>query len=404
MQKINLESIFKNAREIAEEISKTKNPLQYIFQFSLIIIFSGAIYGFTMGVPHSWQQIISSSIKVPMLYILTLSVTIPTLHFIGLFLGSKISFLQSISVLLLGIAVNSVLLLGFSTISIFFWYTGSSYRFLLFMHVLFFAISGFAGLISIYRSFNILSNSETQENKKGNSSLLQAWMLLYMFVGTQMAFVLSPFVGKETQFMVFHHPNSNFYSYLFDTFFQKFDGLIKSDKAKEKAYDSALLTITSLKNKDFQTIAQQIDPKDGLTIIPKSKPSFGGEFSNIVFSASSFKDAADYNKKMVISKTYDSEEKKYKKTEVPFLEIYSRFLYDQDYESSFHNANYNKFTVGLINKDTLIQTFKNSIFVEIVIQDNQTKWKAIRLVYKNSYDNNSNLLPLVGIIHDESNN
>jgi hypothetical protein len=41
------------------------------------------------------------------------------------------------------------------------------------------------------------------------------WVLLYAFVGSQMAFTLSPFVGDPQQpFMLFTQFGDNFYSYV----------------------------------------------------------------------------------------------------------------------------------------------------------------------------------------------
>jgi len=37
-----------------------------------------------------------------------------------------------------------------------------------------------------------------------------------MFVGTQMAYVMSPFVGSEEAFMLFTDKEHNFYSYLLE--------------------------------------------------------------------------------------------------------------------------------------------------------------------------------------------
>ncbi|MBP7998882.1 MAG: hypothetical protein KA314_24210 [Chloroflexi bacterium] len=45
--------------------------------------------------------------------------------------------------------------------------------------------------------------------------ILQLWMFLYMFVGSQMAYVLAPFVGRDSQFILFRMADDNFYTYLF---------------------------------------------------------------------------------------------------------------------------------------------------------------------------------------------
>jgi hypothetical protein len=44
--------------------------------------------------------------------------------------------------------------------------------------------------------------------------ILQLWIFLYMFVGSQMAYVLAPFVGRDPQFVLFRLPDANLYTYL----------------------------------------------------------------------------------------------------------------------------------------------------------------------------------------------
>jgi hypothetical protein len=83
------------------------------------------------------------------------------------------------------------------------------------MHVLTFSFCGAAGLYSIHRNFTILrQQSPEAEQRSPTNHVLQVWMLLYMFVGTQTAYLLSPFVNPRPEFILFHHTGGNFCSYL----------------------------------------------------------------------------------------------------------------------------------------------------------------------------------------------
>ncbi len=95
------------------------------------------------------------------------------------------------------------------------------------MHVLFFAFSGATGLFFIKRNFTILRELEmaslpqqnTDVNTRSDARILTIWMLLYMFVGTQMAYILSPFIGTDSTFMLFNGSDNNFYTYLLKQLF-----------------------------------------------------------------------------------------------------------------------------------------------------------------------------------------
>ncbi|HNF23743.1 MAG TPA: hypothetical protein PKV80_04710, partial [Leptospiraceae bacterium] len=86
MQKINLDTIFKNASDICRDIQENTENRKIIISLLLLIFVCTGLYGLVMGFSHSWQQSLSSFLKVPLLYLLTLFVCIPTLHFAGLFL------------------------------------------------------------------------------------------------------------------------------------------------------------------------------------------------------------------------------------------------------------------------------------------------------------------------------
>ena len=95
------------------------------------------------------------------------------------------------------------------------------------MHVLIFAFCGVAGLASVYRNFEYIRTSIGAENEKRLARhLLKVWMLLYMFVGTQMAYNLAPFINREGPVTVFNQLGGNFYSYIWDILAEQIAGMM----------------------------------------------------------------------------------------------------------------------------------------------------------------------------------
>lgn len=216
---ITAESIIKSSEALCDDVVNAVALKTKIFRLTSIVLMGGAIYGFSMGLRHSFLQATVSAIKVPGLFFITLLICLSTLHFLGLLFGSRLSLTQTLTVLLTGAAVNSVLLGSFAPISLFFLLSGSSYEFLMLLHVIIFTICGVAGLTYIYKNFHYIR----QRSGVGSSSagfLLPIWMVLYMFVGSQMAYILAPFVGRDSVFLLFRIPQDNFYTYLWDIIIQ----------------------------------------------------------------------------------------------------------------------------------------------------------------------------------------
>lgn len=89
-----------------------------------------AIYGAIIGSFHSWEQALSSAVKLPALYLITLIICFPTLYFFNILFGSKRTFGQHFAMLLTAIAVISVLLFSFAPITLFFLISTFNYQFL----------------------------------------------------------------------------------------------------------------------------------------------------------------------------------------------------------------------------------------------------------------------------------
>lgn len=214
---ITSESIFTQSKELCDDLVSHIEMRRKLTRLAVYALVASAVYGVTMGAFHSWQQALASAIKVPMLFLLTLVTCLPTLHFVGLLFGSPVRFSQSSTILMSGICQTCVLLGAFAPISLFFFVSRSSYPFLLFMHVAIFAFCGAAGLASVNKNFKYVRSEIAGERPSlFADQLLKVWMLLYMFVGTQMAFNLAPFINKGGPVTVINKLNGNFYTYLWD--------------------------------------------------------------------------------------------------------------------------------------------------------------------------------------------
>ena len=170
-----------------------------------------AIYGAIIGSSHSWMQALSSAVKLPALYLITLIICFPTLYFFNILFGSKKTFGQHFAMLLTSVSVISVLLFSFAPITLFFLISTRSYQFYKLLNVVVFAITGFIGIKFLYQGMGMLSK-EDEEGQTTRMSILRFWLILYAFVGTQLAWTLRPFFGSpDSPFELFRQMQGNFY-------------------------------------------------------------------------------------------------------------------------------------------------------------------------------------------------
>lgn len=172
-----------------------------------------AIYGFVTGLGHSWLQALSTAIKMPLLFLITLAFTLPALYFFALaLLGVRISLKQAAVVVLSGVGVTAFLLAGLAPVTFFFVLTSSNTAFFRLLAVVFVALSGVIGLFYILRGFNSVERENELALGSLGRALLAAWVLLYGFVGAQMTWRLSPLVGDpEAPFALIQPSRDNFF-------------------------------------------------------------------------------------------------------------------------------------------------------------------------------------------------
>lgn len=199
------------------------------------------VFGFVTGLSHGVEQALSSAIKMPLLFGVTMLFCLPALYFFSLaVLGAHMSFAQAAAVVLSGVAVTALLLLGLAPITLFFVLTSSNYGFFQLLAVLFVGLSGYIGLYFLWNGMTAVESNHNAPAQRLGRMILRTWTVLYGFVGSQMAWRLSPIIGDPAQPFVFLKPSrDNFYVDLANALGATFG-------ARDEAWSSALITLVAV--------------------------------------------------------------------------------------------------------------------------------------------------------------
>ena len=206
-----VETILRNRIHFFQEIRdgvRLGEKMRAMLISSLVFM---ALYGAVMGSTHSLWQALSSAAKLPVLFPATLFICAPTLYFFNVLFGSTQSLTQNVALILTAITVTAVLLLSFTPIILFFLLTTSQYQFFKLLNVAIFAISGVTGVVFLSQGMQIVAAGAEGDSARRN--VLRLWMLLYAFVGSQLAWTIRPFIGAPSiDFELFRQLGGNFYT------------------------------------------------------------------------------------------------------------------------------------------------------------------------------------------------
>ncbi|MBX3728418.1 MAG: hypothetical protein KF858_04465 [Candidatus Sumerlaeia bacterium] len=184
----------------------------------------GAFYGAVMGATNLLQGtaipmqekllfVLSSALKVPFLFLLCLAIVLPPIYVSNAFVGAKLRFRQMVAILAAGVGMQVILLASMATVALFFALTTRSYHFIKLMHVLFFCYAGVAGLSFVARTIQSMQGTAGRPTP---AHVFALWLMLYGFVGIQLAWTLRPFVGSPNEpFQVFREREGNFVESVF---------------------------------------------------------------------------------------------------------------------------------------------------------------------------------------------
>jgi hypothetical protein len=203
--------IFQDREQFFELIENKENRSTILLYQTLVIIGLSIFYGIVMGSYNSFMQAVVSGLKIPVLLMFALFICFPAFFVIQYMLGSKMTISQMISTILAGFVVFTTIMASFAPIIIFFMITGNNYAFLKLLHVAIFSFSGFFGMRTIMEALKFSCDKKSVYPKIG-ITVFKIWIVIFAFVGMQLAWNLRPFVGdKSMKFELFREKEGNFY-------------------------------------------------------------------------------------------------------------------------------------------------------------------------------------------------
>jgi len=216
-------------------------------RLSRVIIGLCLIHGLFMGTFAMFSrngpalgQVVATMVKVPLLFYLTLLVTLPSLYVLNALVGSRLTLGSVVRLLVATLGVNVAVLCSMGPIVAFFSVSTTSYPFMVLLNVVVFATAGFLAqmfLLQTLQRLNIaqtLADAQIPEPDPDTPSpirpvsdeflgrrvktIFRAWLVVFGLVGAQMGWVLRPFIGNPNiPFTWFRGRESNFFEAVFQT-------------------------------------------------------------------------------------------------------------------------------------------------------------------------------------------
>lgn len=210
-----IETILRDRRGFFAEIREGSGLAEKMRACLISNIAFFALYGAVMGSSHSLWQALSSAVKLPLLFLATLIICAPTLYFFNLIFGFNQSLNQNVTLILTAITVTAVLMLSFAPISLFFLLTTNHYQFFKLLNVAMFTVAGIVGVTFLSQGMRLVSYAG-KEGASARRNVMRLWILIYAFVGSQMAWTMRPFFGAPgLPFELFRQLGGNFYANIF---------------------------------------------------------------------------------------------------------------------------------------------------------------------------------------------
>ncbi len=155
-----IERILRDRSGIWDQIVSQRELRPLISQMLSSSVVSLALYGAVLGASNGWLQALSSLVKLPLLFLATLAICLPTLYLFNLVFGAKLSMVQAVALIMVSITVTAVLTLAFAPISLFFLITAQSYAFFKLLNVAILLLTAVVGLRFLVEGMRTLNERE----------------------------------------------------------------------------------------------------------------------------------------------------------------------------------------------------------------------------------------------------
>jgi len=155
----------------------------------------GLLYGAVMGCFGGWSaerglQIIYSSLKVPLLLLVTFGFALPPFFVVNTLLGAREDFAEVLRAILEMQAGVALILVSLAPLTVILYLSTTNYAAAVLFNFLMFALASCSAQIILRRRYRKLV-----ARRAIHAKLIWAWLACYCFIGAQMGWMLRPFIG-----------------------------------------------------------------------------------------------------------------------------------------------------------------------------------------------------------------
>ncbi|HOU15664.1 MAG TPA: hypothetical protein PKZ84_21375 [Anaerolineae bacterium] len=190
------------------EIGQNLDLPDKILHLLILIALGFGVFGGVAGLSgRTLGPSLLGIVKLPALFLISGLICLPTLYYFSVLFGSRLHFLQMITLILTSQAVTAVLALGVTPISLLFLLSGTDANFLVLLNISALGLCATLGLIFLVQGALYANESKPPERmtfggwfnlfvRGGIRTLvLLSWLLLYGLIGAQLSYAMRPFFG-----------------------------------------------------------------------------------------------------------------------------------------------------------------------------------------------------------------
>lgn len=191
----------------------------------LLLVF-GLFYGLVMGCYDGGHrarltQALYSALKVPLLLAATFALSLPSFFILNTLLGLRDDFRYTMRAMLATQAGLTIVLASLAPLTAVWYASSTSYDMAKLFNAMMFGVASIAAQFLLRRHYAPLIRK-----RPAHRWMMYSWLVIYSFVGVQMAWVLRPFLGAPGMPTQFFRDNSwsNAYVHISDVIWRVLSG------------------------------------------------------------------------------------------------------------------------------------------------------------------------------------
>lgn len=174
-------------------------PWGAVGPLAVIIVAFGMTYGAAMGSFGGLGgdrplMVAYSALKVPLLLLATMALCLPSFFVVNSLMGVREDFPDAIRALLATQAALTIVLVSLAPVTLTWYASSADYHGAILFNAAIFGVSSLGAQLVLRRAYRPLV-----ARNPVHRSLLRAWLVLFAFVGTEMGWLLRPFIGNPDQ-------------------------------------------------------------------------------------------------------------------------------------------------------------------------------------------------------------